>query len=246
MGFPMNFKVKKLKPSRIFQNVVSQVEEAILKGDLKPGDVLPPEMKLKEMFETSRGTIREALRVLEEKGLVDIKTGVGGGAIVRNLGTEKVAESLNLLIQTQSLDYDHLAEFREDVEGRVAWLAAERCGSEDIQRLESILDSAREVLRNAPKERDFLSLDIEFHVALAEMTGNPMYVVVVKMIHDTVMGYSEPYSHSFGEIGNLEENLSDLKALSKAVAKKDSKAAKGLAEEHIRKFNARMKEQVDG
>ena len=240
----MNFKVKKLKPSRIFQNVVSQVEEAILKGDLKPGDVLPPEMKLKEMFETSRGTIREALRVLEEKGLVDIKTGVGGGAIVRNLGTEKVAESLNLLIQTQSLDYDCLAEFREDVEGRVAYLAAKRAKEEDIGRLKSILENAEEVRRNSPKRRDFLRLDIEFHVALAEITGNPLYVVVVKMIHDTVMGYSDPYSRSFAETENMEDNLKDLKCLIDAIISKDADMAKCLAEEHIRKFNKRMKEKV--
>ncbi len=92
----MALKFKKSKPTRIFQDVVDQIQRAIIDGSLKPGDVLPSEMKLKEMFSTSRGTIREALRILEQKGLVDIKTGVGGGAIIKTVDTEKIAEGLDL------------------------------------------------------------------------------------------------------------------------------------------------------
>ena len=71
---------KKAKQTRVFQDVVEQVQDAILNGKLKPGSKLPPERALKDMFNTSRGTLREALRVLEQKGLIDIKLGVAGGA----------------------------------------------------------------------------------------------------------------------------------------------------------------------
>ena len=67
------------KQSRIFQDIVDQIQEAILDGRFKAGDMLPSERELKEMFQTSRGTLREALRVLEQKGLIEIKLGVGGG-----------------------------------------------------------------------------------------------------------------------------------------------------------------------
>jgi DNA-binding FadR family transcriptional regulator len=71
------------KQNRIFEDVIRQVQDAILDGVLKPGDKLPAERELKEMLDVSRGTLREALRVLEIKGLITIKTGVNGGAIVR-------------------------------------------------------------------------------------------------------------------------------------------------------------------
>ena len=68
------------KQTKVFQNVVTQIEEAILDGRLKTGDTLPSERQLKELFSISRGTLREALRVLEQKGLIEIKPGVGGGS----------------------------------------------------------------------------------------------------------------------------------------------------------------------
>ncbi len=80
---------KALKPNRAFQLVVEQIEASILDGHYSPGDNLPSELQLKEMFKTSRGTVREALRVLEEKGLIEIKPGAGGGRPLRSRNTIK-------------------------------------------------------------------------------------------------------------------------------------------------------------
>ena len=133
---------KKLKQNRIFHGVVDQIQEAIIDGSLQPGDQLPSELKLKDMFETSRGTVREALRTLEQKGLIEIKTGVGGGPVVKGVNTQKIAEDLDLLIQYQKVTHEHLAEFREGVEGIVAGLAAERATLNDIARLKALLSEA--------------------------------------------------------------------------------------------------------
>ena len=119
----MNVKFSKPKHARIFQHVVDEIQTAILDGRLKPGDQLPAEMKLKEMFDTSRGSIREALRVLEQKGLIDIKTGVAGGAVVRSPDFRQVTETLNLLVQSQQVSLSHLLEFRQEIEGMVSALA---------------------------------------------------------------------------------------------------------------------------
>ena len=114
---------QKAKQNRIFQNVVAQIQEAILSGDLKTGDTLPPERALREMFQVSRGTLREALRVLEQRGLIEIKLGMSGGAVVKALTTREVSRSLDLLIRYQRVSLRDLAEFREGVEGIVAGLA---------------------------------------------------------------------------------------------------------------------------
>ena len=81
----MNQLFRAAKQNRIFQDVVEQIQEAIIEGHLKVGDRLPPERELKEMLQTSRSTLREALRVLEQKGLIEIKLGMGGGAVVKTL-----------------------------------------------------------------------------------------------------------------------------------------------------------------
>ena len=123
------------KQNRIFQDVVDQIQEAIIDGKLKVGDRLPSERELKDTLQTSRSTLREALRVLEQKGLIEIKLGTGGGAVVKAVTTDQVTESLDLLIRSQKVSLTHLAEFRESIEGDVVAIAARRAGSKDIKRL---------------------------------------------------------------------------------------------------------------
>ncbi|MCA1793321.1 MAG: GntR family transcriptional regulator [Desulfobacteraceae bacterium] len=114
---------KRAKQNRVFQDVVEQVQDAIVTKKLAPGTRLPAERELKEMFNTSRGTLREALRVLEQKGLIEIKLGVTGGAIVKRIDTEPIMESLALLIRSGEVSLEHLSEFRIKIEGSLVELA---------------------------------------------------------------------------------------------------------------------------
>ncbi|GBC62336.1 FadR family transcriptional regulator [Desulfonema ishimotonii] len=242
----MVFKAKKLKPTRIFQCVVDQIQTAILDGTLRPGDVLPPEMKLKEMFDTSRGTIREALRVLEQKGLVNIRTGVGGGAIVKAPDTDKVSESLSLFVQTRSVSHHRLAEFREGVEGIVTALAADRATEKDIRRLRKILSQARTLLeKDSTDWKNFTRLDVQLHIAVAEIADNPVFVAALKMVHDNIMGSCERFSISFSA-ESLGENYRDLCNIVDAISEGDASRAKRLAREHVRKFTQIMKAASQG
>ncbi|MBW1720589.1 MAG: FadR family transcriptional regulator [Deltaproteobacteria bacterium] len=237
-----DLKFKKPKPNRIYQHVVDQIQGAILDGSLKAGDMLPSEMKLKEMFETSRGTIREALRVLEQKGLIDIKIGVGGGAVVKAVGTEKIVEGLDLLIQTKKVTYDHLAEFREGVEGLVASLAAERVKEKDIKRLRGLLSEAEKILNREPLDSAaFVRLDMDLHIALAEIVGNPIYLANLRMIHERILGRYEQFSLRSKRV--LAENLEDLKKIVAAVETGKGEEARNLVKQHVRKFNRHMKEE---
>jgi DNA-binding FadR family transcriptional regulator len=93
----------KAKQNRVFQDVVDQIQDAILQGTLKPGDKLPPERELTEMFGASGGTLREALRILEQKGLITIKAGVAGGAVANALTTDQASRRLDLLTRYQKV-----------------------------------------------------------------------------------------------------------------------------------------------
>jgi len=168
-------------------DVVNQIQEAILEGRLEEGSKLPVERELQDIFHTSRGTLREALRVLEQKGLITIKIGMKGGAIVNALSTDQVNESLDLLIQYQKVSLSNLAEFREGVEGIVAGLAVERAQKEDIDHLKQLLAEARDRLEEGESSWDaFIRVDNRIHLALAQIARNPIYESILRTIYDNI------------------------------------------------------------
>jgi GntR family transcriptional repressor for pyruvate dehydrogenase complex len=234
---------RKAKQNRVFQDVVEQIQEAVLQGTLNPGDKLPPERELKEMFGASRGTLREALRILEQKGLITIKTGVAGGAVVNALTTDQVSESLDLLIRYQKVSLKDLAEFREGVEGLVAGLAAERAKSDDILRLEEILEEAKNHLeRGITRWDEFIEADNRIHLTLAHIAGNPVYESVLKTVYQNINLYFGKFLPK--EAGLMEDNFQDLVEIVEAVKSGQAAKANLLAQNHVYRFNRLMEEHA--
>jgi DNA-binding FadR family transcriptional regulator len=237
----LNF--KKSSQNRMFQDVVEQIQEAILEGRLEPGTRLPSERKLQEIFSASRGTLREALRVLEQKGLITIKTGVKGGAVVNTLTTEHISQSLDLLIRYQRVSLRDLAEFREDVEGNVARLAVERAAPEDIDRLKRLLQKAEDHLkRGSTGWDDFIATDNEIHIQLARMAGNPIYLSVLRTVYSSVHRYFDKFLPRREEL--LHENYRDLCEIVEAVEKKQASRVHLLVQTHVYRFNRIMEENA--
>jgi len=231
------------KQSKVFQNVVDQIQDAILQGRLKAGSKLPAERELKELFKTSRGTLREALRVLEQKGLITIKTGVNGGAVVEALSTNQVSESLDLLIRYQRVSLRDLAEFREGVEGIVAGLAVERVKGKDIQYLKKLLADAKTLLDEGSSGWDaFLRVDNQLHMMLAHIAGNPIYESVLQTIYDNIYRYF--YQFLPREEGLLRENYRDLCEIVEAVENGQAAQAHLLVQNHVYRFNRLMEERA--
>ncbi|MGQ9617042.1 MAG: FadR/GntR family transcriptional regulator [Spirochaetota bacterium] len=236
---------KQATQNRIFQNVIYQVEEAILQGKLRAGDKLPPERELKEMFKTSRGTLREALRVLEQKGLIKIKTGVNGGAIVQAVTPKHVSESLALLIRYQRIPLRDLAEFREGVEGIVAGLAAERAKAEDIRNLKKLLNEAkRHFKKGVSNWDDFIEADNKIHMELARIAANPIYESVLQMVHDNITRYYNRFLTRNETI--MEENYRDLRDIVRAIEEGRGEEARSLVIDHVKRFNILMEEKSGG
>lgn len=227
------------KQNRVFQDVVDQIEEAILSGQLQPGDTLPSERDLKDMFQTSRGTLREALRVLEQKGLIEIKLGVGGGSVVKAAPLEQVCNGLDLLIRFQKISLRHLSEFREDVESSVAAIAARRAAPNDIEALDDLLNDARGY-RDLGVDywREFVEVDKKIHQALARITGNPMYIVVHQTVHDNIQRYYEQFLPWTPQM--LQENYQDLRDIIQSVKNRRGDKARDLAHRHVQRFSKYM------
>ena len=230
---------QKSNQHRVFQDLVNQIEGAILDGRLKVGDKLPPQRELVEMFQTSRASLREALRVLEQKGLIDIKLGVSGGAVIKAVDTEPVTESLALLIQHQKVSLEELAEFREGVEGNVAALAAGRATPAEIVKLKDLLENARECVRTGVAAwEEFCEVDNAIHVAIAAASGNSVYGFVLRMVHGNIQKYYE--AHPLKDERILQENYDDLCEIVRALEKKQATAVKSLVQGHVRRFNRYM------
>lgn len=219
------------KQNRIFQDVVEQIEKAIVDGKLQAGDTLPSERDLKELFQTSRGTLREALRVLEQKGLIEIKLGVGGGSVVKAAPMQQVCDSLDLLVRFQQISLAHLAECR----------VARR----DIAALEKLVEKARSyVAKGVTQSRQFVEIDKQIHQALARITGNPMYIVIHQMVHDNIQRYYErflPWTEAM-----LQENFDDLCNIVALVKRGDADQASHLARRHVQRFSEHMMDSEAG
>ncbi|BBO67351.1 GntR family transcriptional regulator [Desulfosarcina alkanivorans] len=233
---------KKTTQQRIFEDLVSQIEGAILDGSLKTGDRLPSQRDMVDMFQTSRGPLREALRVLEQKGLLDIKRGVRGGAVVKRPGMTPVAESLGLLVRHRKITLAELSEFREGVEGNVAAIAAQRAGSADIRRLKELLaQSKKHVDAGVAAWELFCQVDNRIHVAIAKAAGNRVYEFVLRMVHDNIQQYYEV--HPLKDPKFMDENYQDLCDIVKALEKQQATAVRTLMQSHVRRFNRYMNSQ---
>jgi DNA-binding FadR family transcriptional regulator len=232
------------KQTKAFQDVVEQIQEAIFDGRLETGQILPAERELKAMFNISRGTLREALRVLEQKGLIEIKLGVGGGSVVKAVDTEQISESLGLLIRSQKVSLNHLAQFREDVEGIIAAHAARWHSQEDLKNLNRLLSKALEYVEKGRSQRNaFIEIDKQIHMALAEITGNPIYISVLHSIHDNIHRYYDRFLSM--EEPELQENYQDLADIIKAIETGRVEQARELAQHHVKRFNRYMKKRKD-
>jgi len=230
---------EKTNQPRVFEDLVAQIEDAILEGRLKVGDKLPSQRELVEMFQTSRGPLREALRVLEQKGLLDVKRGVKGGAVVKSPDMVPVAESLGLLIRHRGITLAELSEFREGVEGNVAALAAERVTPENILEFKKLLAAAKEHADTGVSAWEFfLQVDDQLHVAIAKAAGNRVYEFVLRMVHDNIQQYYEAYPLKDQQI--MQENYQDLQDIVIALEKHQATAVRSLLQSHVRRFARHM------
>ena len=235
--------LEKASHSSLVEGVIEQIEKAIVDRTFEPGERLPSPQDLQESLGISRGTLREALRVLEQKGLIEIKPGVGGGAVVKAVTTEQVSQGLALLIRYQRVSLNHIAEFRNSVEGSVAALAAERATKEDIQHLKGLLKEAQKHLEEGASHWDaFIRVDEQLHLALAHITGNPLYISIEQTVHENIHRYYTKFLPWKENV--VRENYQDLCDIVAAIEDGNGVRARTLAQSHVYRFHQYMEENV--
>ena len=216
-----------VRASRLFEQIVQQVEESILNGQLKPGDQLPAERDLAQRFGVSRTAVREAVKTLREKGLVEAYS--GRGTFVTNSTSQAIRQSLDLMIRINRQDgAAHLAELRQVLEPEIAALAAPRIE-------EQLLSTMREAVATMDRKlRDpdaYVEADLDFHLALAEAVGNPLILSLL----DSIVGLlREQRSRIFKVKGGPERGQFHHKRILAAIEKRDAAKAREAMRAHLK------------
>jgi DNA-binding FadR family transcriptional regulator len=232
----------KVRQIRAFESVIQQVENAILQGGLAAGDRLPSERELQGMLDVSRNTLRESLRVLEQKGLVEIRKGHRGGIFVKQINADCMAESLGLFVQSQRITMEQISEFRQDLEGLVTRRAALQATPGRMGDVDRLIVRAEALAEAGPAQWDaFMQADKEIHLALARLAGNPLHCFFLETVHTNLHRY---HIHAFlpRDEETIQATLAELKAIVQAVSRGESDRAEALAREHVRRATETMKQ----
>src|SRR6202163_2717869 len=153
---------KVVRTSRLYEQIVQQIEDSVLNGSLKPGDQLPAERELAQRLGVSRTAVREAVKALREKGLVEAYS--GRGTFVTDGTTQAARQSFDLMVKLgQPEGSTHLAEVRAILEPEIAALAAVRIQDPEL----STMREAVAVMDRAGKDPEaYIEADLDFHLAL--------------------------------------------------------------------------------
>jgi DNA-binding FadR family transcriptional regulator len=230
-------KFKKAKQNRIFQDIVDQIEEVILDGAIQPGERLPAERDLCAQFKASRGTLREALRILEQKGLIEIRLGAGGGAFVRKINSDLMTTNLAILIRSGRASADHLVQLLEESEATVAALAAKKATAPDVVLLKKLVLQAQEHKDDQAEGREqFMEIDQAIQQEIYRIADNPLYIFLLQSIRDNL----EPANNQGknGKADGFEQRFQNLRMMVYAIGRNDQALAARQAREHVRNFSA--------
>ncbi len=215
-----------LQHERLYQQIVQQIENRIAVGDLKVGDQLPSERELSDQFAVSRTAVREAIKALHEKGLVDIM--VGRGTFIAKATTDLVRRSLDMLVKFDSArGYLPLVEVREIMEPEIAALAAKYATDEYLNALQDAFAKMEAVIGDVD---EFVEADLDFHLALAEATQNPIIPALLDPIIDLMREQRILITHIKGV---AEHGQYNHKIILETIKRRDPDAARQAMRQHL-------------
>jgi GntR family transcriptional repressor for pyruvate dehydrogenase complex len=218
---------KEITPVRLYESAIEQIMDLVKRSELKPGDKLPPERKLAEELSISRGSLREAFRVLESKGL--IKSKAGGGRYIREIRKNSHNNTENIILSLEKSSILELLEAREMFEVKIAEIAAQRVTPEDMELIEEALNkmNEEEELKGDKKTEP----DTEFHLAIARASHNFVFVNIIKLHLDLLKETREKTQQI---PGRREERWQEHQAIFFAIKEHNSKKAGEDMLKHLR------------
>lgn len=212
------------------QQVEETIRAAILSGELKSGEMLPPEAELARQFNVSRTTLREALRVLTSQRLINKVPGARGGNFVQSVDYHSLgavmSESVENLLALGTIHFDEVAKVRQLLEVPSVQLAAANRGEDELTRLKDIVQQQKMASVDDPRIPD---LDREFHTLIARASGNRVLASFVAALHHA----TEPvhYLDLSPEVGR--ETVKQHQRILRAIERQEPQAGEKAIVEHL-------------
>jgi len=221
---PIKSEFEAIRRNKVYEEVAKQIERLIL-TKLHPGDKLPAERELAEMFGVSRSSIRDAIRSLELVGLVEPRQ--GAGTVVCEVTADTLINPLASLLKHQQQLVGELLDFRLMIEPPLAARAATHASPEEIDEMEDILHRQGDKLA---KEELAVEEDSEFHYAIAMASGNTVVLRVLDLLMDLLRDTRE---RSLQLQGRPQKSLGGHRRILGAIKRHDGEAAKAAMRRHI-------------
>jgi len=232
--------------TRAYENIAAQIEQTITSGQLRVGDQLPGERELAEQFEVSRVVIREAMRNLEARGIVEVRH--GSGTYVRSIPSPAVTQSLTLLLELEEASLLDLYVVRQALELVAAPKAAQYATPEEIAALRNCLEEMAPLVKQGIHSEDsfraFSTKDEEFHRLIAKASHNMPLATLLNAILPLVMSGRLEIINRTGGFQRFiarsgRENAHEEHAnIVNAIANRDPKAAEHFVYQHLQRSMA--------
>jgi len=217
------------KHSLIYESVLENIKAELIKGAYKPGDQLPTVVKMAKNLGVGQASVREAYRVLETLGILEVTQG-RGTFVSGSLETLKPDKADGLLSQLEFLEqqsFHHLIETRKVLEPDIAALAAERATPAEI---EAIMDAADEMEELLKEGRDFVDPDVRFHELIFIAAHNPVLSKVLLALSSLFLD-GRRFTNRIQ--GGPEKAVYFHKLIARAIKERNPDGARALMYQHI-------------
>ncbi|MCL4531861.1 MAG: FadR family transcriptional regulator [Actinobacteria bacterium] len=218
------FPFDRLTPTKLSEQVASRIESFILGNRLRQGEKLPPERELATRFGVSRAVVRESIKLLEERGLLEPRS--GRGAFVTTPGFGPMTSSLNVAYHMQDCTANDLYEARWCLESFIVGLATQRATETDVAKMEAAIAVMD---RNLDHPDEFVRADVEFHAALAAATHNPLFAVMSQPLVQMIL----TMGHLGFSYGRVLERHQNHQRLLDCIRNRDVDGAEAIIHHHL-------------
>lgn len=230
---------KHVKLLTISEQITAHIKQSILDGKLIPGDKLPSEKELTEIFQVSRPTVRDALKQLAASNLIETRAGAGGGHFVTQVSYEEMtynfSDFISLSLGLKGISLEEVAEIRKIIEIEATILAAERRTEEDLEKLKTILSRMDDSL-----DTSYFELDFDFHKQVALASKNRLFILTIEAINIAL----KPMFQLSNCSTQLKQDLkNELNEIYQAIQNQDPSLAKKTMIEHLNHFESHFKDQ---
>ena len=221
-----------VRPVRLYQRIVEQVEDALARGELKPGQRLPSERDLVAQFGASRSTVREALRVLESNGVVQSRPGDPYGPVVLPFSSGGLAKQLTRLARVDQMTLAELISSRMILDSSANRLAATLRTEDQLAEMEAAIDTMRAAIDDGYER--FSEADVAFHDAVARASRNTLIQVCNQVVRDVTLNLiSDKIAHARNRMAKMRESVRHHEEVLDSIRDRDGVGAARTSRQNL-------------